>query len=89
MVNIKIVNLVITSDLKHKLNLENITSSLSNTEYNPEQFPGLVMRIKNPKTSALLFSSGKMVCTGAKTLNFATQAVEEVIKNYVTIIEYC
>ncbi len=81
MVDMKIVNLVVTSDLKHKLQLETIASKLPNIEYNPEQFPGLVLRIKEPKTSFLLFSSGKVVCTGAKDLVGARNAILKVIYN--------
>lgn len=79
MVKIKVVNLVITTDLKHKLQLEKIASTLPNVEYNPEQFPGLVIRIKEPKTSALLFSSGKVVCTGAKDIASANQSIHNII----------
>ena len=78
MVNIKVVNLVVTGDFEHKLHLEKIASVLSNVEYNPEQFPGLVMRIKEPKSSALLFASGKMVCTGTKNLVDANNAVQKI-----------
>jgi len=77
--NLEVVNMVVTTDLKHKLNLEEIASKLSNTEYNPEQFPGLVMRIKEPKTSALLFSSGKVVCAGAKSIAEAERSVQKII----------
>jgi transcription initiation factor TFIID TATA-box-binding protein len=45
------------------------------TEYHPEQFPRLVFRIKSPKTATLVFSSGKMVCTGAKSEEEAIKAV--------------
>jgi len=47
MEKIKIVNLVFTTDLKQRLYLETIATKLSYVEYNPEQFPGLVLRIKN------------------------------------------
>jgi len=79
MENIKIVNLVITTDLKHKLNLEKIASISKNIEYNPEEFPGLVMRIKEPKTAVLLFTSGKAVCTGARNLAYAKESMHKVI----------
>ncbi|MCK4521783.1 MAG: TATA-box-binding protein [Nanoarchaeota archaeon] len=79
MANIKVVNLVVTTNLKHKLHLEKIASTLSNTEYNPEQFPGLVMRTKEPKTSALLFTSGRVVCTGAKNLSGSKKAIHKII----------
>ena len=79
MTNIKVVNIVVTTDFDCKLDLNRIASTLLNVEYNPEQFPGLVMRIKEPKTSALLFSSGKIVCTGAKNLSDAKKAIYEII----------
>ena len=78
--NMRVVNLVVTSDLDHTLNLEKIASTLSNTEYNPEQFPGLIMRVRDPKTAVLLFTSGKIVCTGAKGLLKAEESVQKVIK---------
>jgi transcription initiation factor TFIID TATA-box-binding protein len=49
-------------------------------EYRPEQFPGLVFRLKRPKTATLIFNSGKMVCTGAKSEKEARRAVMRVIK---------
>ena len=66
--DVRVVNIVVSSSLDHKVPLEKMAATLSNTEYNPEQFPGLVIRIKEPKTSALIFSSGNIVCTGAKSL---------------------
>ena len=74
--DIEVVNIVVSSSLEHDIPLEKMATALSNTEYNPEQFPGLVIRIKDPKTSALIFSSGKIVCTGARSL----EKVEECIK---------
>ncbi|MCK4736466.1 MAG: TATA-box-binding protein [Methanophagales archaeon] len=81
MVNIRTVNLVVTTDLKHTLDLEKITTTLSHVEYNPEQFPGLVMRIKEPKTSALLFTSGKVVCTGAKDMVNVKKSIHKIISS--------
>ncbi len=72
---IDVVNIVVSSDLKHPIPLEKMAASLSNTEYNPEQFPGLVLRIKEPKTSSLIFSSGKIVCTGARNLEDVRKAI--------------
>jgi transcription initiation factor TFIID TATA-box-binding protein len=48
-------------------------------EYHPDQFPGLVFRLRSPKTATLIFSSGKMVCTGAKSEKMAIQAVKSVV----------
>src|SRR5574342_393829 len=78
---IKVVNIVVSASLGHDIPLEKMAATLSNTEYNPEQFPGLVMRIKEPKTSALIFSSGKIVCTGAKSMQKVREAVKRIIQN--------
>src|SRR3989344_8641970 len=78
---IKIQNIVISSDLEKDIPLIKLAETLPNTEYNPEQFPGLVMRIKEPKTSALIFSSGKIVCTGAKSMKKVKEAIDCIIKN--------
>jgi len=60
-------NIVSTVDLKCKLDLKTIALNARNTEYNPKRFAAAIMKIRNPKTTALIFSSGKMVCTGAKS----------------------
>ena len=79
--DIKIVNIVVSSSLGHDIPLEKMAATLSNTEYNPEQFPGLVIRIKEPKTSALIFSSGKIVCTGARTIEKVQESIKKIIKS--------
>jgi len=76
--DVKIVNIVVSTSLDHDIPLEKMAATLSNTEYNPEQFPGLVIRIKEPKTSALIFSSGKVVCTGGKSLLEVEQSLEKI-----------
>ena len=65
--DIKIQNIVASANLQSTLNLEAVALELENTEYEPEQFPGLVYRLSDPKVVLLLFGSGKVVCTGAKT----------------------
>ncbi|MBW3003631.1 TATA-box-binding protein [Candidatus Woesearchaeota archaeon] len=79
--DIKVVNIVVSTSLEHDIPLEKMAATLSNTEYNPEQFPGLVIRIKDPKTSALIFSSGKVVCTGARNLNQVKESIKKIIKS--------
>ncbi|MDD9953897.1 MAG: TATA-box-binding protein [Candidatus Woesearchaeota archaeon] len=78
---IQIVNIVVSTSLEHDVPLEKMAAVLPNTEYNPEQFPGLVIRIKEPKTSALIFSSGKVVCTGARTLEKVDQSMDKIIES--------
>ena len=79
--DIRVVNIVVSTALEHDIPLEKMAATLSNTEYNPEQFPGLVIRIKEPKTSALIFSSGKVVCTGARTLDKVDESMKKIIKS--------
>lgn len=78
---IEIVNIVVSTSLEHDIPLEKMAATLSNTEYNPEQFPGLVIRIKDPKTSALIFSSGKVVCTGARNLADVDLSLQKIIES--------
>jgi len=74
--DIKIQNIVASANLQSTLNLEAVALELENTEYEPEQFPGLVYRLSDPKVVLLLFGSGKVVCTGAKTKQDARLGVE-------------
>lgn len=76
---INIENVVATAILKQKIELFEIVRTFPNVEYKPEQFPGLVFRLKKPKTATLIFGSGKMVCTGAKTERQAKKSVMKVI----------
>ncbi|HIG98487.1 TPA: TATA-box-binding protein [Candidatus Woesearchaeota archaeon] len=78
---ISVVNIVVSTSLQHDIPLEKMNAMLSNTEYNPEQFPGLVIRIKEPKTSALIFSSGKVVCTGARSMDKVEESIRKIIKS--------
>ena len=54
---------------------------MDGAQYDPESFPGLVFRLKAPKTATLLFHSGKLVCTGAKTMEDVKRAIETVVMN--------
>ena len=76
----RIVNVVISTSLDHKIPLERLIMDLPNTEYNPEQFPGLIMKIREPKASFLIFSSGKVVCTGTKSLDEVEAAIQKLIE---------
>jgi len=76
---IKIENVVASASLGVKIKLEKLVSSLDGIEYEPEQFPGLVYRIKDPKAAALIFSSGKIVCTGAKSPKDAKLVISKIV----------
>ena len=76
---IEIVNVVASASIDQKLDLNKITEKFPDVEYHPEQFPGAVFRLRNPKTATLLFSTGKMVCTGSKSEEMAVKAVNTVV----------
>ena len=63
----KIVNLVASANLHATLDLYNLAMSVPNIEYEPEQFPGAILRLQEPKITLLLFKNGKLICAGAKT----------------------
>jgi transcription initiation factor TFIID TATA-box-binding protein len=77
---IKIENVVASATLNQKVDLNAVVRSYPGVEYRPEQFPGLVFRLKRPKTATLIFNSGKMVCTGAKSEKESRRAVMKVVK---------
>jgi len=77
---IEIVNVVASATIDQKLDLYKIQKEFPDVEYNPDQFPGAVFRLKSPKTATLLFSTGKMVCTGSKSEDMAKKAVKTVVQ---------
>jgi len=76
----QVENIVASARLEANLNLDKIAFNLENSEYEPEQFPGLVYRMTEPKVAFLLFGSGKIVCTGARSIGDVRTAVEKVSK---------
>jgi transcription initiation factor TFIID TATA-box-binding protein len=78
--DISVENVVATASLDQKLDLMAIMKIFRNVEYRPKKFPGLVFRLKRPKTATLIFSTGKMVCTGAKSDKLAHSAIRKVVK---------
>ena len=75
---IKIVNVVATTSVGQEINLKAVTLALEGADYDPQVFAGVVYHTKNPKAAALLFRSGKIVCTGTKSIDEAHKAVENV-----------
>lgn len=66
-IKFKIENIVASANLAVELDLYAIAREVDNVEYEPEQFPGAILKLKDPKTSLLLFKNGKLICTGAKS----------------------
>lgn len=77
--DVKIENVVVFATLGKDIPLPKISKELQGAEYSPDAFPGVIYRIPDPKTAALIFSSGKIVCTGARSPEFAKSAVKKVV----------
>jgi len=78
--SINIENVVASATLNQKVDLNAVVKGNPGVEYRPDQFPGLVFRLKRPKTATLIFNSGKMVCTGARSEKESRRAVMKVIE---------
>ena len=80
---VKIVNLVASGSLNVQINLNMGTLVLENAMYEPEVFPGLIYRMKDPKAVFLIFFSGKFVCTGIRDKKTIREAVSKLTKEIV------
>jgi transcription initiation factor TFIID TATA-box-binding protein len=85
---VAITNMVCSYDLGKYINLNKvvITLNVENIEYEPEQFPGLVYRIKDPRIVVLIFSSGKIILTGGKTLNDIKKGIDVIEQKLESIL---
>ncbi len=83
--DLKVQNIVATTSLGKPISLTKLARTQSNTEYNPEQFPGLVLRVKKPKSAVLVFSSGNLVCTGTKSVAQVKEVIDAVIRQIARI----
>jgi transcription initiation factor TFIID TATA-box-binding protein len=77
---LKVQNIVATTSLEKEVSLTKLARTQPNTEYNPDTFPGLVLRVKEPKSAVLVFSSGNLVCTGTKSIPQVKEVIQQVIK---------
>ena len=82
---IQIENIVASAQIPARLDLDKIAFGLENSEYEPDQFPGLVYRMKNPKAALLLFSSGKVICTGIRNIEDVEYAMNFLLKKLKSI----
>jgi transcription initiation factor TFIID TATA-box-binding protein len=77
---VKIENVVACAALKHKIDLRALVKAFPAVDYRPKRFPGLVFKLKRPRTTILIFGTGKMVCTGAQSERDAVRALRKVVK---------
>jgi len=83
---IEITNIVASAALGMDLDLYKVASKLDDVEYEPEQFPGAILKFKDPKASLLLFKNGKVICAGAKTeeeIEKTLNKAKKLLKGYV------
>ena len=78
--NYKVENIVASAALGVELDLFNIAMEIDNVEYEPEQFPGAIMRLKEIGTTLLLFKNGKVICSGAKNEKQIKQSIDRAIE---------
>ncbi|NPA86621.1 MAG: TATA-box-binding protein [Candidatus Diapherotrites archaeon] len=82
--NYRIENMVAYANLNTDIDLFNLALNMENVEYEPEQFPGAILRINDPKATLLIFKNGKVICTGTRTeedvKRALARAVEEIKK---------
>ncbi|MGC8688191.1 MAG: TATA box-binding protein [Candidatus Micrarchaeia archaeon] len=84
--SVKIQNIVVSADLHAIIDLFNLSQDIKEVDYEPEQFPGAIFRVSNPKAVLILFKNGKMICTGASTEADIKRVLEyaaKVISKYV------
>ncbi|MGB9703355.1 MAG: hypothetical protein ACP5HJ_01800 [Candidatus Micrarchaeia archaeon] len=79
-VRYKIENIVASAELNIQIDLFRIAREQRNVEYEPEQFPGAILKLKEPRASLLLFKNGKLICTGTKSEAEVKKALEEAVK---------
>lgn len=77
---IRIENIVATVTLHQELDLNYISREIPGVSYQPEEFPGLILRLQNPRLTALIFGSGKMVVTGAKSVNQLIRGFKRILR---------
>lgn len=75
---LSIENVVASTGIDQELDLESVAMDMKGSDYNPDNFPGLVYRMQDPKAAALIFRSGKVVCTGADSVDAVHEAIETV-----------
>ncbi|AFK21128.1 TATA-box-binding protein (plasmid) [Haloferax mediterranei ATCC 33500] len=74
--SVEVQNVVASTEVTLELDLDRLSLDMSGTDYDPENFPGLVYRTENPKAACLVFRSGKIVCTGADSVEDVNTAIE-------------
>ena len=83
--DINIQNIVASTRISDELDVEKLADCIHGSKYNPDQFPGLILHFDKPKTAALIFSSGKVICTGAKKMEEVDYTISTITKKISNI----
>jgi transcription initiation factor TFIID TATA-box-binding protein len=78
-IEFRIENIVASANLGTELDLYTLGKKLANVEYEPEQFPGAILKLRNPRSSLLLFKNGKIICTGCRTEKEVRKAINQAV----------
>ena len=85
---INVQNIVVSADLHATIDLYALSKNIKEVDYEPEQFPGAIFRIKEPSAVIILFKNGKLICTGSNTesnikkvLDYATKIISRYVIN--------
>lgn len=76
----KIENIVASASLDVELDLYAIAQEVRDVEYEPEQFPGAILKLRDPRASLLLFKNGKIICTGCKSEGEVEFSINRAVK---------
>lgn len=87
--NLKIENIVASTKLSDSFDLNTIVERFETAEYNKKKFPGLVYRVTNPKAAFLIFTSGKVVCTGSKNVSDVHKVIYDLADKLRSIDVVC
>jgi len=79
MIDINVENIVVSAQIAEKLDVKSLAENIPDSKYKPDEFPGLILHFEEPKTAALIFSSGKVICTGAKSIEQANETITKII----------
>jgi transcription initiation factor TFIID TATA-box-binding protein len=79
MVDITIENIVASTQIADELDVKRLADAIPDAKYHPESFPGMVLHFEDPKTATLLFSSGKVICTGAKKMGDIDTTMQKLV----------
>jgi transcription initiation factor TFIID TATA-box-binding protein len=79
MADINIENMVTVTQIADKLDVEKLAKKIPDSNYNPEEFNGIILRFKEPKTAVLIFTNGKVICTGSKNIDDANKTITSLV----------